>query len=89
MQSNTKSANRQKSLTEILFQIDPIQARRFVKLDSALLEIAREGIVRHLKACARADVRPDASAVREIIDDALDGRRVYATVNEDRLGVAA
>jgi hypothetical protein len=46
------------------------------------LEIATEGILRHLRACDRMDVNPDTSAVREIIDDALNGRRVFAETTE-------
>jgi len=42
------------------------------------MEIATEGIVRHLAACDRMDLTRTFSAVREIIDDALNGRRVYA-----------
>ena len=47
-----------------------------------VLDIATEGIIRHLAACDRMDVNPDISAVREIIDDALNGRRVYAEAAE-------
>jgi hypothetical protein len=65
-------------LNERLLRIDHIQARRYSKLNGIALEIATEGIVRHLKACDRMDVNPETSAVREIIDDALNGRRVYA-----------
>ena len=32
----------------------------------------------------RMDVNPDTSAVREIIDDALNGRRVFAETADDR-----
>ena len=39
---------------------------------------ATEGILRHLRACDRMDVNPEVAAVREIIDDALNGRRVFA-----------
>jgi hypothetical protein len=35
-----------------------------------------------LRACDRMDVNPDTSAVREIIDDALNGRRVFAESTE-------
>jgi hypothetical protein len=35
------------------------------------------------------DVNPDASAVREIIDDALNGRRVFAETHDDRRAAAA
>ena len=65
-------------LNERLLRIDHIQARRYSKLTGVTLEIATEGIVRHLKACDRMDVNPETSAVREIIDDALNGRRVFA-----------
>ena len=59
-----------------LLTIDHIQARRFSKLSGLALQIATTGITRHLRACDRMDVRPDASAVREIIDDALQGRNI-------------
>ena len=45
-----------------------------------MLDIATEGIIRHLAACDRMDVNPDISAIREIIDDALSGKRVYAEI---------
>ena len=65
-------------LEERLKLIDHIQARRYSKLTGAALDIATEGILRHLRACDRMDVNPDVAAVREIIDDALNGRRVFA-----------
>ncbi len=77
------------TLHDRILQIDHIQARRFSKLSGATQEIATEGIIRHLKACDRMDVNPDASAVREIIDDALNGRRVFAETSNDRLISAA
>ena len=70
------------TLQDRILQIDHIQARRFTKLSGAALDIATEGIIRHLRACARMDVNPDASAVREIIDDAINGRRVFAETTE-------
>lgn len=73
------------TLQDRILQIDHIQARRFSKLASETMEIATEGIIRHLRACARMDVNPDASAVREIIDDALNGRRVFAETSNDLL----
>lgn len=66
------------TLEDRLKNIDHIQARRYSKLSGAPLDIATEGILRHLKACDRMDVNPDVAAVREIIDDALNGRRVFA-----------
>ncbi len=76
--------NRFLPLHERIQQIDHIQARRYAKLHSGALEIATEGIIRHLRACDKMDVNPDASAVREIIDDALNGRRVFAETSNDR-----
>ncbi len=73
------------TLQDRILQIDHIQARRFSKLSGDTLEIASEGIVRHLRACARMEVNPDASAVREIIDDVLNGRRGFAEVSNDLL----
>lgn len=73
------------TLQERILQIDHIQARRFTKLTGDSIDIATQGIIRHLRACARMDVNPDASAVREIIDDALNGRRVFAETSNDLL----
>lgn len=72
------------SLEERLKKIDHIQARRYAKLSGLAREIATEGILRHLRACDRMDVNPDVAAVREIIDDALNGRRVFAESLDDR-----
>ena len=69
-------------LDERILRIDHIQARRYSKLVGVAAEIATEGILRHLRACDRMDVTPDTSAVREIIDDAINGRRVFAETTE-------
>ena len=79
------AAAKQMTMHDRIVQIDHIQARRFGKLSGDTLDIATEGIIRHLRACARMDVNPDASAVREIIDDALNGRRVFAETSNDLL----
>lgn len=76
--------NRHLPLNERILRIDHIQARRYSKLGGVALDIATEGILRHLRACDRMDVNPDTSAVREIIDDALNGRRVFAETSDDR-----
>ncbi len=73
------------TLQDRILQIDHIQARRYSKLTEDAMEIATQGIIRHLRACARMEVNPDASAVREIIDDALNGRRVFAETSNDLL----
>ncbi len=79
------AAAKQITLQDRILQIDHIQARRFTKLSGDSIDIATQGIIRHLRACARMDVNPDASAVREIIDDALNGRRVFAETSNDLL----
>ena len=73
------------TLQDRILQIDHIQARRYSKLTEDAMDIATQGIIRHLRACARMEVNPDASAVREIIDDALNGRRVFAETSNDLL----
>lgn len=65
-------------LAERLTKIDFTQARRFSQLNGTASDIATEGIIRHLAACDRMDINPDKSAIREIIDDALNGKRIYA-----------
>lgn len=70
-------------LDQRILEIDHIQARRYSKLNGVALDIATEGILRHLRACDRMDVNPDVAAVREIIDDALNGRRVFAETHDD------
>ncbi|MBA2502958.1 MAG: hypothetical protein H0V27_08780 [Pyrinomonadaceae bacterium] len=75
-------------MEERLKTIDHIQARRFSKLIGASRNIATEGILRHLRACDRMDVNPDVAAVREIIDDALNGRRVFAETSDDKYAAA-
>lgn len=82
---NNVAAAKPMTLQDRILQIDHIQARRFSKLTGDAIEIASEGIIRHLRACVRMDVNPDASAVREIIDDALNGRRVFAETSNDLL----
>lgn len=81
---NDTNAPEAKLLVDLVNEIDRIQGRRFGKLTGAALEIATTGIVRHLRACRHMEVRPDVAALREIMDDALNGRRVFAEVNEDR-----
>jgi|GEM_PF-5584469 len=73
------------TLRERINQIDPIQLRKFDKLKGTALQIASEGIIRHLKACDRMGVRPEPSTLREICDDALLGKRIFAETNNDIL----
>lgn len=83
MQTNNKSTVKPMSLQDRILQIDFIQAKRFAQLKGQSLEIATEGILRHLRACYRMDVNPDVSCVREIIDDALKNKRVFADTSND------
>jgi len=57
-------------------------------LGGVALEFATQCILRHLRACDRIDVNPDTTAVREIIDDALNGRRVFAETGEQETQAA-
>jgi len=84
----TVTFDRHLPLDERILRIDHIQARRYSKLGGVALEIATQGILRHLRACDRMDVNPDTSAVREIIDDALNGRRVFAETAEQEIQAA-
>lgn len=76
------------TLAQRIYQIDPIQGKRFSKLSGDALEIATAGIIRHLRACNRMDVPYDVSAIREILDDAGCGRRVFAVTNDDHKSAA-
>lgn len=67
-------------LSERIAQVDSVQARRFDRLGEAARKIAVQGICRHLDACDRLGVEPDYLALKEIIDDALNGRRVWLEV---------
>ena len=66
-----------------MLAIDRIQGRRFDRLTGGALAIASEGVIRRLRSCERLDVRPDTSAVREIIDDALKGRKVWEEPDQE------
>ena len=68
------------TLTDRIREFAPQQAGRFSRLTGHVEAIAVEGIIRHLAACDLHDVPPDRNAVKEIIDDALNGRRIYAEV---------
>lgn len=67
-----------KSLEEVIRDMDPYLAKRFTRLGGSPREIAELGILRHLAACERVPIQPDFRAIREIIDDAINGQAVYA-----------
>lgn len=71
------------TLVEFLYIIDPVQAKRFTRLNGSSAKIAAEGIIRHVKACKHLQINPDISAIREIIDDAAFGRQVYMETDND------
>ncbi len=77
------SIHRSITLQDRILQIDHIQAKRFGNLPADVQKIAAEGIIRHLRACARMDINPDASAVSEVIDDAFRGRKVWKETETD------
>lgn len=76
------------TLDDRILQIDHVQARRLGKLMGDARQIATQGIIRHLRACARMEVNPGADSIREIIDDALNGRRVFAESDNDHSDVS-
>lgn len=82
-------STRPQTLQERLFDIDPTQGGRFRKLGGDAREIAAEGIIRHLRACARMEVNAEIPAIREIIDDAVNGVRVFATTSDDGAALSA
>ncbi|HLM62024.1 MAG TPA: hypothetical protein VK308_14555 [Pyrinomonadaceae bacterium] len=71
------------TLQDRLNSIDYFQAQRFAKLEGDALETVKEGIIRHLRACARMEVNPDGLALKELIDDALSGRGSFAENAEE------
>jgi hypothetical protein len=66
------------TLLERIQLTNRIQGRRYQRLTGTARTIATTGITRHFHACDRHGVEPDTAAIREIIDDALAGRAVYA-----------
>lgn len=65
------------TLTERIATLEPATARHYARLEGVVRDIATEGITRHFDACDRHGIEPDRLAVREIIEDALNGRAVY------------
>lgn len=65
------------TIAERIAHTDRIQARRYSRLSGLALDIATRGIARHFAACDRYGIEPDTSAIREIIDDAWEGRAVF------------
>lgn len=70
------------TLIDRLRTIDRIQARRFERTSGSARAIAEKGIIRHLNACDHYGVNPDIAAVREVIDDALNGRAIYEEMSQ-------
>lgn len=65
------------TLTDRIMSLDAREGRRYSRLTDTALSIATAGILRHFAACERTGVEPDGGVVREIIEDALEGRAVY------------
>ncbi len=66
------------TLDERIKRLSLKEAKRYSKLTGRPNNIATEGIIRHLAARDRHDIPADYRAVKEIIDDALNGKRIYA-----------
>lgn len=59
---------------DLLEGIGETQVERFKKLSGEARRLAVYGIERHHRACHRIGAMPNTLAVREIIDDALNGK---------------
>ncbi len=83
----------QNYVLKVLKRVDSVQAKRYEKLKFPATEIATIGILRHFQAWKRDAktteqliAKVDASAIREIIDDASKGIDVYSQTNNDTAG---
>lgn len=61
---------------DIVIKRYPKLKRRLGKLRGENLKLAEFGIRRHLNFCSKSGIVPDLDAIREIIDDALNGRSI-------------
>ena len=66
------------TLHELICEVSPKEGKRFAKLKGYRLQIAREGIIHHFRVCKKGKIEYDPAAIREVIDGALKGERVYA-----------
>lgn len=69
--------------SQTIENIDKRYVNRYQHLNESQKAIANAGILRHLRACRRVGCSPDANAIREIIEDAIVGKRVYDIINDD------
>lgn len=65
------------TLIERIATVDSFMARKFSRLNDQARMLAAEGIRRFIDACDRHGVEPDSCALREIIEDAEDGRQIW------------
>lgn len=57
----------------------------FQKLTPKQRNLAREGIIRHIKACDSQDILIDSAAITEIIMDARDNRQIWKESDKEFL----
>jgi hypothetical protein len=76
---------KQKTLYDYILRVDKRQAERYARLDQAAQEIAAEGIIIHLRACNKSGLIGDEGSIREVIDGAIKGIRIYAEAENDQL----
>lgn len=67
-------------LCEYIYSLDKKQGRKFKRLEGDALETSRVGIIRHLMSCLNMSVKPDPQAMKEIMEDASNGRAVFDMV---------
>ncbi len=82
MQAQSEVKYYQKMFSKLL-ELDKIQARRFAKLTFHKQRIAVEGIIKHLRASKNNGNDPDVFAIKEIIDGAQIGKRVFDRTSND------
>lgn len=77
------STTNEDKVQEILDDFDHIQARRYRNLEGRPKQIATAGIIRHIRATRRMNLALDSNAIREIIEDAIYGRAIFAQNDAD------
>lgn len=65
------------NIYQIIKKAVPALADRFLYLDRRESEIAIAALKRHFQACSRLRIKPDITAIEEIIEDAESFRAVY------------
>src|SRR5260370_10733205 len=71
------------NLEQRIAEIEPSSLVKYKKLEGRAKRIATDGLLRHIMACDTHGVRVEIAAIREILNDAEDGRSVFAESHND------